>query len=81
MSSRSPARFILGGRQSNGNSGGDITGGRGKMPEFLPELPQLFCGNAPVFGLETFSVLLAQMFDHCEIRSAFRPVKAFPNLR
>lgn len=61
--------------------GGDISGGRGKMPEFLAELAQLFCGDLPLFGLEAFSVLLAQMFDHCEIRAAFGSIKTFPDLR
>jgi hypothetical protein len=61
--------------------GGDISGGRGKMPKFLAELPQFFHGDAPMFGLEAFSVLLAQVFYDGEITAAFAPVQTFRHFR
>src|ERR1035437_9200342 len=51
------------------------------MPKFLPELPQLFYGDATVFGLETFSMLPAQMLDDAEIRAAFGSVQTFTHFR
>jgi hypothetical protein len=51
------------------------------MPEFLPELAQLFCGDAPVFGLETFPMLPAVIFYDGEIRAAFAPIQTFAHFR
>jgi hypothetical protein len=51
------------------------------MPEFLTELRQFLCGDVTVFGLETFSVLSAQVFYDGEIRSALGAIQTFAHFR
>jgi len=70
--------------EGDGGGIGGFTGGmvRGSLDaKLLAELAQLLSGNVSVFGLEAQSMLLAQVFDHAEIRARLAPIQAFRHFR
>jgi len=64
-----------------GDGSGDFSVAGSQTSEFLPELSQLLCGDATVFGLEAFSMLPALMFDHRKIRPRLRAIQTLAHFR